>query len=127
MFPPNPNPGDQFTDSDGTVWEFDGIRWSVVSGGGGPGGTDPTTTLGDLIVRGATALQRLPVGANDLVLTADSTAMLAVAWKAGAGTPNFIHPQTTAAADWVLAHNLGELYVAVQLVGATGNTMIADV
>ena len=51
---------------------------------------DPTTTLGDLIVRGSSGPTRLGVGANNYVLTADSTAPLGVAWKVatgGGGTP----------------------------------------
>lgn len=40
----------------------------------------PTTTKGDLLVRDATELQRLPVGTNDQVLTADSTQDLGVRW-----------------------------------------------
>lgn len=38
-------------------------------GGGGGGMTDPTTTAGDLIVRGSTAPQRLAKGTDDQVLT----------------------------------------------------------
>jgi hypothetical protein len=41
---------------------------------------DPTTTLGDLIVRGSSAVSRLGVGANTQVLTADSTQPLGVKW-----------------------------------------------
>ena len=48
----------------------------------GAGGT--LTTKGDLEVFG-TAQTRLAVGANDYVLTADSTAANGVAWKASAG------------------------------------------
>src|SRR5262249_53005121 len=43
---------------------------------------DPTTLLGDLIVRGASALQRLPAGANGYVLMADSAQTLGVKWAA---------------------------------------------
>jgi microcystin-dependent protein len=52
-FPPNPAPGDQFTDG-GTTWEWDGFKWIAVGGGpylpiagGSMGGpllvADPTT------------------------------------------------------------------------------------
>jgi len=55
-------------------------------GPAGPPGTDPTTTKGDLIVRGATAVARLPVGTNGWVLTADSTdPTLGVKWAAAPG------------------------------------------
>ena len=46
------------------------------------GMTDPTTTLGDLIVRGSAVTGRLGVGANNQVLTADSTAPVGVKWAA---------------------------------------------
>ncbi len=55
-----------------------------VAGGGGGGFTDPTTTKGDLIVRGVTTT-RLPVGPNGWMLTADSTQALGVRWGSGWG------------------------------------------
>jgi hypothetical protein len=54
-------------------------------GPAGGGMTDPTTTLGDLIVRGSSAPGRLPVGTNGYVLTADSTQPLGIKWAAGGG------------------------------------------
>jgi Collagen triple helix repeat (20 copies) len=52
---------------------------------------DPTTTKGDIVVRGASApATRLPVGTNNFVLTADSTQALGLKWAAapsGAQTP----------------------------------------
>jgi hypothetical protein len=51
------------------------------------GMTDPTTTLGDLIVRGSASIQRLGVGANTQVLMADSTQTLGVKWGASTGVP----------------------------------------
>jgi len=50
------------------------------SGGVSPGPIDPTTTLGDMIVRSSTALSRLPVGTDGQVVTADSTQPLGVRW-----------------------------------------------
>ena len=58
--------------------------WAIPSGTGG-GMTDPTTTLGDILVRGASAVTRLGVGANGQVLTADSTQTLGVKWAAATG------------------------------------------
>jgi hypothetical protein len=55
------------------------------SGGTGGGLTDPTQFVGDLIVRGSAAVQRLPVGLNGQVLTADSTQALGVKWAAATG------------------------------------------
>lgn len=49
--------------------------------------TDPTTTKGDLIVRGAAATVRLGVGTNGQVLAADSTAPNGVKWAAGSQSP----------------------------------------
>jgi hypothetical protein len=47
-------------------------------------GTDKLTTKGDLLVYNTVDSEtRYPVGINDLVLTADSTATNGVAWKAG--------------------------------------------
>jgi hypothetical protein len=63
----------------------------VVSAAGGL--TDPTTTLGDLIARGSTALAALGVGADGQILTADSTAALGIAWAAAAS--GFANPMTT--------------------------------
>lgn len=45
------------------------------------GFADPTTTKGDLIVRGASATTRLAVGVNGQVLTVDSTQTLGVKWS----------------------------------------------
>jgi hypothetical protein len=45
---------------------------------------DPMTTKGDLIVRGATAAGRLPIGGDGQVLQADSAAALGVKWAAPA-------------------------------------------
>ena len=40
VFPSNPNVGDQVTDPNGTVWEWDGFTWIPQESGGG-GGTAP--------------------------------------------------------------------------------------
>ena len=49
---------------------------------GASGIADPTTTLGDVIVRGTAVIQRLGVGTNGYVLTADSTQPLSIKWAA---------------------------------------------
>lgn len=62
-----------------------GIRWGAPPSGTG---IPPTTVLakGDLIAATASGtVTRLAVGANDLVLTADSTQATGLAWKAGGG------------------------------------------
>ena len=58
--------------------------WGVPAGAGG-GLTDPTTTKGDLIVRGSAATTRLGVGADGLALVADSTQPTGLKWAAVTG------------------------------------------
>jgi hypothetical protein len=49
---------------------------------------DPTTTKGDLLARSASAIARLPVGADGMVLTADSAQLWGVKWApAAVGSP----------------------------------------
>ena len=97
------------------------LPWTKITGVPAfPG--DPTTTLGDLVVRGATApATRLAVGADTYVLTADSAQALGVKWAASAA--GFVDPTTT----------LGDLIVrgasapATRLaVGANGQVLTAD-
>lgn len=47
----------------------------------------PQTTKGDIIVRGTQIVQRLPVGNNNQVLTADSSEPLGVRWGNSSGGP----------------------------------------
>jgi hypothetical protein len=71
----------------GMFLQWDGTHW-VPAYPGNFGMTDPTTTLGDLIVRGAVTITRLGVGTNGQVLTADSTQPLGLHWAtAAAGVP----------------------------------------
>jgi hypothetical protein len=56
------------------------INITVASTGGGGGMVDPTIVTGDLIVRGGGAPNRLGVGTDGQVLTADSTQLLGVKW-----------------------------------------------
>jgi hypothetical protein len=58
---------------------------AAVGGGGGGGLTDPTTTKGDLLVRGTSAVDRLGVGSNGQVLTADAAQSLGVKWATPSG------------------------------------------
>lgn len=71
----------------GTQIATDGTNYFTERGMGssGSGLTDPTTTLGDLIVRGASAPTRLGVGTDGQVLTARSTATDGIDWEAPSG------------------------------------------
>lgn len=53
--------------------------------------TDPTTTLGDLIVRGSTGVARFPIGLNGQTIVADSVQTLGMKWA----TAGVIDPSTT--------------------------------
>jgi hypothetical protein len=62
----------------GTGW----VTWATLTGSGL---TDPTTTKGDLLTRGASTVGRKAVGANGTVLTADSAQADGLAWVAPSG------------------------------------------
>src|SRR5262249_469843 len=61
------------------------VNVTVSSTAGTGGMTDPTTTLGDIIVRGLSAPSRLAVGTNGQVLVADSTQPLGIKWATVSG------------------------------------------
>lgn len=67
----------------------------VHSGGEGGTSSSPTTTKGDLIVRSASADDRLPVGTNGFVLTADSAQALGVKWAAAGSGSWLLYDPTT--------------------------------
>lgn len=59
-------------------------KWINSSSAGG-GLSDPTTTKGDVMVNDGTTVNRLAVGTNGQVLTADSSASTGLKWAAGGG------------------------------------------
>jgi len=52
--------------------------------------TNPTTAKGDLVVNDGTGLNRLPVGADTQVLTADSSLTLGVKWATPTASGSFV-------------------------------------
>jgi len=74
------------------------VTWATLA----VGLTDPTTTKGDLLVRGASSIGRKAVGADGTVLTADSTQSDGTAWSALTSTRT-INAQTGTSYTAVLA------------------------
>jgi hypothetical protein len=117
-----------FTKDTNGLWYYDGAAW-VASGATGDiegvtagtgisgGGTSGTVTItnsmataidakGDLIGgTGADTFARLAVGANDTVLTADSTAATGLKWAAVAGGSSFSGCRLTKSANQNITSN----------------------
>ena len=88
------------------VSAYDGLV--KVSGGATSAAKDPNTevtTKGDILVRGASTLDRLGVGSDGYVLTANSSATYGVEWAAGGGST-----VTVTAAEAITAGDPVELY-----------------
>ena len=74
-------------------------EWIDAPSGGSGGGSSPTTTKGDLIVRGMSADGRLPVGTDGQIPYADSGETLGIRWGdapsggsgSGLGLSNLLH------------------------------------
>jgi len=78
--PAGPTNGDLWLDTDDEIlYQYQTGTWVQVSDDGSIEGLGNLTTKGDLEVF-STTQGRLPVGTNDQVLTADSTASTGVAW-----------------------------------------------
>jgi hypothetical protein len=99
-YSPDQRPTDLGTNDAG--FDFRGtdiVRQSIWSGSAWVE-PDPTTTKGDLIVRSSTEVDRLPVGANTQILTADSSQPLGVKWapanSSGVGAVSSVFGRTGA-------------------------------
>jgi len=83
------------------VKRYDGSNWVTVAGDGAQGPTGPAgasattvvTTKGDLLTYDTTAA-RLGVGANDTVLTADSSTATGLKWATPGGVGNMVQIAT---------------------------------
>src|SRR5262252_3738740 len=97
--------------------------WAVPPTGTGGGLTDPTTTLGDLIVRGSAAPPtRLGVGANGQVLTADSSQSLGIKWTtpASAGAVTSVFGRTGAVVAQSADYSAYYVPIARQVIAGSG-------
>jgi len=89
-------------------------------GGGGPGLNDPTTTLGDLLVRGSSKVNRLPIGDPGDVLMVDPASWSGMRWA----------PQATAQVSSVFGRT-GDIiaqagdYTVDMITGAMADPLIA--
>jgi hypothetical protein len=98
----------------------DYVNVTITAAGGASGMADPTTTKGDVIVRDASAPNRLGVGADGQVLTADSTQALGVKWAAASGG-GMLDPTTTKGD--LIVHGTTTTRLAV---GTNNQVLIAD-
>ena len=108
------------------VKRYNGSGWDTVAGVGAQGatgasGTAPLTTKGDLLGYD-TAANRVAVGTNGQVLTADSTAATGVAWAAGSGMTLLSTTTLTGATPTI--SNIVQTYKSLRMViyGVTNAT-----
>jgi hypothetical protein len=101
--------------NDGAAWQ----DWATFSGF-----TDPLTTKGDIYTRSASASDRLPVGSNGQVLTADSAQALGVKWATPSGGSSIKDRRWTAGAGEtsIDEHNDSSLAGAWVRVDTSGHT-----
>jgi hypothetical protein len=129
-----------FTKDNNSLWYYDGAAW-VASGATGDiegvtagvgisgGGTSGTVTVtnsmataidakGDLVPgTGADTFARLAVGANDTVLTADSTAATGLKWAAvGSGGETLLSTTSITAASTITVGSISTAYNSLRIV-----------
>jgi trimeric autotransporter adhesin len=133
-----------FTKDTNSLWYYDGAAW-VASGATGDiegvtagvgisgGGTSGTVTItnamateiaakGDLIVgTGSQTFDNLTVGANDTVLTADSSTATGLKWATPAASADIPLSTVTTAGDLIYATGAGA--VTRRGIGSTGNVL----
>ena len=109
-----PDPG---AASGATRYLREDATWAIPSGAGG-GLTDPTTTKGDLIVRGAAAVTRLGVGADGQVLVADAAQALGVKWAAASGGVASVFTRTGAVVAAAGDYTAAQVTNAVSVLGS---------
>jgi hypothetical protein len=104
------------------VLTYSGSAWVAVGGG------SPLTTKGD-IYGFSTVDARIPIGANDTVLTADSTQALGLKWAAPAGSGGMTLISTTTLSSTsttisVAANSYKNLYAVIRNLGSSNNTNV---
>lgn len=105
----------------------DNLNWVVL--GSGSGSVSPLTTKGDLYGHDGTADERIAVGLDNQVLTADSTQSTGIKWAtpvSGSGDLNYDHNQVASTTVWTIAHNLGKI-PSVKVIDSGSNEVIGDV
>jgi hypothetical protein len=118
----------------GATGDIEGVTAGVGISGGGTSGTVTVTNSmataidakGDLVPgTGADTFSRLAVGANDTVLTADSTAATGMKWAApAAGGGMTLISTTTLSGTSTTLSSIPQTYTSLYLIikGVTGNT-----
>jgi hypothetical protein len=141
-----------FTKDNNSLWYYDGAAW-VASGATGDiegvtagvgisgGGTSGTVTVtnsmataidakGDLVPgTGADTFSRLAVGANDTVLTADSSTATGLKWATPSSGGMTLLSTTTLSGASTTISSIDQSYINlyVLVTGVTGNTADSDV
>nr|MCS5590603.1 hypothetical protein [Candidatus Thioglobus sp.] len=121
--PSSPTNGDIWLDTDDEIlYQYQSSNWVQIADDGTVQGLGNLTTKGD-IEAFSTTQERLAVGTNDQILTADSTATHGVAWKdaAGGGGVGGIETFTSSGTwNWANAGSPAKVWVTVVSGGGGG-------